>query len=157
MESSTVRIRPLRLAFLVKPSDKAALKRILEINSGMWGGLYNFIIPVIKTLPVSYRRRSRLHGSDDDGLQAQRPQRSQRCQLADFRPRMSRNFAAIDHALSANPYLYNQTHLLSVSFDPAYAPGTLLRRSFATYDAGAFTWNRRRPQGLRQLLQTGRQ
>jgi hypothetical protein len=60
----------------------------------------------------------------------------QRCQLADFRPRMSRNFAAIDHALSADPSLYNQTHLLSVSFDPAYAPGTLLRRSFATYNAG---------------------
>ena len=42
--------------------------------------------------------------------------------------RMSRNFADIDHALSADPSLYNQTHLLSVSFDPAYAPGTLLLR-----------------------------
>jgi hypothetical protein len=54
MESTTVRIRPLRLAFLTKPSDKAALQQILEINSGLWGGLYNFIIPSIKNLPKVY-------------------------------------------------------------------------------------------------------
>lgn len=55
MESTTVRIRPLRLAFLTKPSDKAALQQIFEINSGLWGGLYNFIIPSIKALPKVYR------------------------------------------------------------------------------------------------------
>ena len=55
MENTTVRIRPLRLAFLSKPSDKAALQQVFEINSGMWGGLYNFIIPYIKTLPTVYR------------------------------------------------------------------------------------------------------
>src|SRR5215469_6621992 len=54
MESITVRIRPLRLAFLTKPSDKAALQQVFEINSGLWGGLYNFIIPSIKTLPKVY-------------------------------------------------------------------------------------------------------
>jgi len=54
MESTTVRIRPLRLAFLIKPSDKAALQQVFEINSGVWGGLYNFIIPHIKTLPKVY-------------------------------------------------------------------------------------------------------
>jgi hypothetical protein len=55
MENTAVRIRPLRLAFLTKPSDKAALQQVFEINSGMWGGLYNFIIPYIKTLPTVYR------------------------------------------------------------------------------------------------------
>ena len=54
MESTTVRIRPLRLAFLTKPSDKVALQTIFEVNSGLWGGLYNFIIPSIKTLPKVY-------------------------------------------------------------------------------------------------------
>jgi hypothetical protein len=55
MESTTVRIRPLRLAFLTKPSDKAALQQVFEINSGLWGGLHNFIIPSIETLPKVYR------------------------------------------------------------------------------------------------------
>jgi protein SCO1 len=59
-----------------------------------------------------------------------------RCQLADFCPRMSRNFADIDHALSADPTLYNQTHLLSISFDPAYDTPKVLR----SY-GGAYTGN----------------
>ena len=40
-----------------------------------------------------------------------------RCQLADFCPRMSHNFADIDKALATDPALYKQTHLISVSFD----------------------------------------
>jgi protein SCO1/2 len=59
-----------------------------------------------------------------------------RCPLADFCPRMSRNFADIDKALSAEPALYNQTHLLSVSFDPAYDTPKVLR----SY-GGAYTGN----------------
>ena len=59
-----------------------------------------------------------------------------RCQLADFCPRMSRNFADIDKALAADPALYNQTHLLSVSFDPAYDTPKVLR----SY-GGAYTGN----------------
>jgi protein SCO1 len=59
-----------------------------------------------------------------------------RCQLADFCPRMSRNFAEIDHALAAEPALYDQTHLLSVSFDPAYDTPKVLR----SY-GGAYTGN----------------
>ncbi len=59
-----------------------------------------------------------------------------RCQLADFCPRMSHNFARIDHALAADPVLYNQTHLLSVSFDPAYDTPQVLR----SY-GGAYTGN----------------
>jgi protein SCO1/2 len=59
-----------------------------------------------------------------------------RCQLADFCPRMSHNFADIDKALAADPALYNQTHLLSVSFDPAYDTPKVLR----SY-GGAYTGN----------------
>jgi protein SCO1/2 len=59
-----------------------------------------------------------------------------RCQLADFCPRMSHNFADIDKALAADPALYNQTHLISVSFDPAYDTPKVLR----SY-GGAYTGN----------------
>jgi protein SCO1/2 len=59
-----------------------------------------------------------------------------RCQLADFCPRMSHNFADIDKALAADPTLYKQTHLLSVSFDPAYDTPKVLR----SY-GGAYTGN----------------
>lgn len=61
-----------------------------------------------------------------------------RCPLADFCPRMSRNFADIDHALSANPTLYAQTHLLSVSFDPVYDTPTVLRSYGGAY-TGRYT------------------
>jgi len=59
-----------------------------------------------------------------------------RCQLADFCPRMSRNFADIDKALRAEPALYNETHLLSISFDPVYDTPAVLR----SY-GGAYTGN----------------
>jgi hypothetical protein len=57
MESSTVRVRPLRFAFLVEPQDKAGLRRIFEANSSLWGGLFNFIIPLFKQVPARYREK----------------------------------------------------------------------------------------------------
>jgi len=59
-----------------------------------------------------------------------------RCPLSDYCPRMSRNFAAIDQALAADPTLYAKTHLLSISFDPAYDKPAVLR----SY-GGAYTGN----------------
>jgi protein SCO1/2 len=50
-----------------------------------------------------------------------------RCPLSDYCPRMSRNFAVIDKALQADPKLYRETHLLSVSFDPAYDTPKVLK------------------------------
>lgn len=41
-----------------------------------------------------------------------------RCPLADYCPRMTRNFAEIDKTLATDPALYGETHLLSISFDP---------------------------------------
>jgi protein SCO1 len=61
-----------------------------------------------------------------------------RCPLADFCPRMSRNFADIDKALAADPALYNQTHLLSISFDPAYDTPKVLRSYGGAY-TGRYT------------------
>jgi len=56
-----------------------------------------------------------------------------RCPLADYCPRMSRNFAKLDKALAADPALYPKTHLLSVSFDPAYDTPTVLRSYGGSY------------------------
>jgi protein SCO1 len=56
-----------------------------------------------------------------------------RCPLADFCPRMSRNFAEIDKTLQSDPDLYKNTHLLSVSFDPTYDTPKVLRSYGAAY------------------------
>jgi hypothetical protein len=57
METSTVRVRPLRFAFLVDPRDKTSLQKIFEVNSSLWGGAYNFIIPLFKRVPPRYRQQ----------------------------------------------------------------------------------------------------
>jgi len=59
-----------------------------------------------------------------------------RCPLADYCPRMSRNFAEIDKALAEDQTLYAKTHLLSISFDPGYDTPAVLR----SY-GGAYTGN----------------
>jgi protein SCO1/2 len=56
-----------------------------------------------------------------------------RCPLPDYCIRMSRNFATIQHQLAADPQLYNKTHLLSISFDPAYDTPKVLRTYGAAY------------------------
>ena len=57
METATVRVRPLRFAFAVEPKDKASLQRVFETNSALWGGLFNFIIPLFKQVPARYREK----------------------------------------------------------------------------------------------------
>jgi hypothetical protein len=57
METAKVRLRQLRLAFLVERRDKASLQRVFEINSTLWGGGFNFIIPLFKTVRARYRDR----------------------------------------------------------------------------------------------------
>jgi len=56
-----------------------------------------------------------------------------RCPLAAYCPRMSRNFAQVDKTLAADPGLYKQTHLLSVSFDPEYDTPAVLRSYGSSY------------------------
>jgi protein SCO1/2 len=56
-----------------------------------------------------------------------------RCPLPDYCPRMTQNFAVIDKALRADPKLSHETHLLSVSFDPAYDTPRMLKSYGETY------------------------
>ena len=56
-----------------------------------------------------------------------------RCTIADYCPRMSRNFATIDEALAKEPKLYKETHLLSISFHPSYDTPQVLRTYGGSY------------------------
>jgi protein SCO1/2 len=56
-----------------------------------------------------------------------------RCQDPDQCTLMSSNFAAIDQELQKQPELYDKTHLLSISFDPAYDTPKVLRSYGASY------------------------
>ena len=46
-----VKLRPIKLAFLVHPDDKESLLTAIEINTLLWGGMYNPIIPAYKETP----------------------------------------------------------------------------------------------------------
>ncbi len=61
-----------------------------------------------------------------------------RCPLSNYCPLMSRNFAAIDTSLVAEPKLYTKTHLLSISFDPKYDTPAVLR-SYGEAYTGRYT------------------
>jgi protein SCO1/2 len=61
-----------------------------------------------------------------------------RCPLADYCPKMSRNFAQIDETLAADPAVYAKTHLLSISFDPSYDKPDVLRSYGGAY-TGRYT------------------
>lgn len=81
------------------------------------------------------------------------------CPLSDYCPRMSHNFAAIDKALSAEPELYAQTHLLSVSFDPTRDTPAVLRSYGGAYTGrytqesfSHWTFAAPKPQDLQQVL-----
>ena len=47
----TIRVRPLRVGFLVDPADRAGLYRDIELSTFLWGGSYNPIIPAYRRTP----------------------------------------------------------------------------------------------------------
>jgi len=56
MASGTISfsVRPLRIAFLVDPSDGSGLREAISINSLIWGGADNPIIPLVRRSPKSW-------------------------------------------------------------------------------------------------------
>jgi hypothetical protein len=52
--SYSIKVRPLRIAFLVDPTDRSALQEAIEVNSFLWGGSYNPIIPAYKRTPAKW-------------------------------------------------------------------------------------------------------
>ncbi len=51
-----IRLRPVKLAFLIEPTDKKAIFEAIQINSFLWGGIYNPIIPVFSRAPKVWRK-----------------------------------------------------------------------------------------------------
>ena len=49
-----VRLRPIKLAFLVNPKDMKSLLQAIEINTFLWGGMYSPIIPTYKRIPPKW-------------------------------------------------------------------------------------------------------
>ena len=52
-----IRLRPIKLAFLVNPNDEDSLLKAIEINTFLWGGRYNPIIPTYKEIPAHWEDR----------------------------------------------------------------------------------------------------
>ena len=55
--SMTRRCRPIRLGFVIRPTRKDDLRRAIEINTVLWGGIYNPMIPLYKRTPIAWRER----------------------------------------------------------------------------------------------------
>jgi hypothetical protein len=53
--SASLRLRPTRIGFLVRPDDMAALRQVMQLCTCLWGGIYNPIIPVCAAVPDAWR------------------------------------------------------------------------------------------------------
>ena len=53
--SATIRLRPTRIGFLVRPNDITSICRIMRSCTCLWGGLYNPIIPVFRIPQKEWR------------------------------------------------------------------------------------------------------
>ena len=53
--SATIRLRPTRIALLVRPTDLPSIRRFMQICGCLWGGAYNPIIPVFRKHPRDWR------------------------------------------------------------------------------------------------------
>jgi hypothetical protein len=54
--SVKIKVRPLRIAFLVRPTDKKGLMQAIEMSTAMWGGAYCPIIPAFGKVPYAWER-----------------------------------------------------------------------------------------------------
>src|SRR6266511_5331327 len=52
-----LKLRPIKLAFLVHPNDKSRLLQAIQISTFLWGGAYNPIIPCFKHTPPKWQDR----------------------------------------------------------------------------------------------------
>ncbi len=52
-----IRLRPIRFAFLVRPDDKKRTLEIFRINTCLWGGKYNPVVPFFRRMPSWWERK----------------------------------------------------------------------------------------------------
>lgn len=66
--SGSVRLRPTRIGLLVRPSQnsRGAVARFARLCACLWGGRFNPIIPVARTLPSAWKRTLRRNTTGRD-------------------------------------------------------------------------------------------
>src|SRR3989344_2184822 len=57
--SVNVKLRPIKIAFLVDPNKKKDILEAIKVSSFLWGGTYNPIIPVLKRVPALWKKNDR--------------------------------------------------------------------------------------------------
>ncbi|MGC2490959.1 MAG: hypothetical protein WA412_19940, partial [Candidatus Sulfotelmatobacter sp.] len=50
-----IKVRPLKLAYLVDPNKKAHVREAIRLGSTLWGGVYFPIIPLHKRMPKTWK------------------------------------------------------------------------------------------------------
>jgi hypothetical protein len=58
-----IKLRPIRFVFLVKPNDKKNILKIFQINTFLWGGKFNPIIPFFKRVPKWWNKNYKSYNS----------------------------------------------------------------------------------------------
>ena len=53
--SVNVRLRPIRIGYLVNSSDMESVRQIMRVNACLWGGQYNPIIPIFDDIPSMWQ------------------------------------------------------------------------------------------------------
>ncbi len=61
----TTTLRPLKFAFLVHPKDRDGLYKAIELNTILWGGQFNPIIPTYLQLPTAWKKGEGLKSAKD--------------------------------------------------------------------------------------------
>lgn len=54
-------LRPLKLAYIVRPGDMASLKKVIETNAFLWGARYNPVLPFYKRTPEYLKENFRIN------------------------------------------------------------------------------------------------
>ncbi len=53
-------LRPLKFAYIVRPNDMTALKKVIETNSFLWGARFNPVLPLYKKRPKYLKENFRI-------------------------------------------------------------------------------------------------
>src|SRR5260370_37794912 len=53
--SAEIRLRPTRIGFITRPTDLTSVCAIMRACTCVWGGMYNPIIPVLRSYPKEWR------------------------------------------------------------------------------------------------------
>ncbi len=72
-----IRLRPIRFGFLVRPDDAEKVLEIFRINTCLWGGIFNPIIPLFESVPS---------WMEEEGFRFDNPKQIINCYLDFFEP-----------------------------------------------------------------------